>query len=173
MYCREHHSPTTWQSPKRLRPPGLSRTILVCPHPGAQLSPLASSRDRRRVSGGPTSQTLARALSPAQTKSWLQYFRYLLARQEVVQCFVLQHHSKAEEWMPSDELPEPQGSPPSPSLPSSRSHASLGPLQMQTGKELFGDEAGVGETGPSPCHTAPGTSSRLAASAGERFCDRD
>lgn len=123
--------------------------------------------------GGPTSQTFAQALSPAHTKSWLQYFRYLLARQEVVQCFVLLHHSKAEEWMPSDELPEPQGSPPSPSLPSSRSHVSLGPLQMQTGKELFGDEARVGEMGPSLCHTAPGMSARLAASTGTRFCDRD
>lgn len=24
LYCREHHSPTSWQSPKRLSPPGLT-----------------------------------------------------------------------------------------------------------------------------------------------------
>lgn len=153
--------------------PTWADTTLACPHPGAQLSPLASSRDQRRVGGrGGKSQTFAWALSPAQTKSWLQHLRRFLERQEVVQGFVLQHHSKAEERMPSDEPPKPQGSPPSP-LPSSCSHVSLRPLQTQTSKELLGDEAGVGETGPSPCHTAPGMSARLAASAGTRFCDRD
>lgn len=172
LYCREHHSPTSWQSPKRLSPPGLTP---LWPAPTqVPSSPLWLPPETKGESGGGgKSQTFAWALSPAQTKSWLQHLRRLLERQEVVQGFVLQHHSKAEEQMPSDEPPKPQGSPPSPSLPSSCSHVSLRPLQTQTSKELLGDEAGVGETGPSPCHTAPGMSARLAASAGTRFCDRD
>lgn len=44
--------------------PTWADTTLACPHPGAQLSPLASSRDQRRVGGGGASPRPLLGLCP-------------------------------------------------------------------------------------------------------------
>lgn len=153
--------------------PTWADTTLACPHPGAQLSPLASSRDQRRVGGGGASPRPLLGLCPQhRPRAGCNISDASLKGRRWCKASCYSTTARLRSGCHQMSPPKPQGSPPSP-LPSSCSHVSLRPLQTQTSKELLGDEAGVGETGPSPCHTAPGMSARLAASAGTRFCDRD
>lgn len=172
LYCREHHSPTSWQSPKRLSPPGLTP---LWPAPTqVPSSPLWLPPETKGESGGggASPRPLLGLCPQHRPRAGCNISDASLKGRRWCKASCYSTTARLRSGCHQMSPPKPQGSPPSP-LPSSCSHVSLRPLQTQTSKELLGDEAGVGETGPSPCHTAPGMSARLAASAGTRFCDRD